>query len=89
MLHNVRDLSPDQRNAIESLLGRQLADDEALNIQLSRILHEAPVGEERSRAWAGYLSHLDVLAERVQQVPDDELESIIDEACGHARHSSE
>jgi hypothetical protein len=32
MWHKVKDLSPDQRLVIESLLGRRLADDEGLNI---------------------------------------------------------
>ena len=88
MWHKVKDLSSDQRLVIESLLGRQLQDDEGLNIQPSRVLKEAPVGEERSRAYAQYLSHLDMLAGRVKDIPDDELDAIIDEACDHARHSS-
>jgi len=88
MWHKVKDLSSDQRLVIESLLGRQLQDDEGLNIQPSRVLQEAPVGEERSRAYAQYLSHLDMLAGRVKDIPDDELDAIIDEACDHARHSS-
>jgi hypothetical protein len=40
----IKDLSPDQRLAIESLLGRRLADDEGLNIQPPRVLKEAPTG---------------------------------------------
>lgn len=88
MWHKVKDLSSDQRLVIESLLGRQLQDDEGLNIQPSRVLKEAPVGEERSRAYAQYLTHLDMLAGRVKDIPDDELDAIIDEACDHARHSS-
>ena len=85
MWHKVKDLSPDQRLAIESLLGRSLADDEGLNIQPSRVLKEAPVGEERSRAYDQYLGHLDTLARRTENVPDDELDAVIDEACDHAR----
>jgi len=88
MWHKVKDLSSDQGLVLESLLGRQLQDDEGLNIQPSRVLKEAPVGEERSRAYAQYLSHLDMLAGRVKDIPDDELDAIIDEACDHARHSS-
>jgi hypothetical protein len=87
MWHKVKDLSPDQRLAIESLLGRSLADDEGLNIQPSRLLKEAPSGEERSRAYDQYLGHLDALAARAENVPDDEIDAAIDEACDHARHS--
>jgi hypothetical protein len=88
MWHKVKDLSPDQRLAIESLLGRRLADDEGLNIQPSRILKEAPEGEERKRAYQRYLSHSDALADRAAQVSDDELDGAIDEACDHVRHRS-
>ena len=86
MWHSVKDLSPDQRLAIESLLGRRLADDEGLNIQPSRVLKEAPTGEERSRAYDQYLGHLDTIAQRTETVPDEELDAAIDEACNHARH---
>jgi hypothetical protein len=32
MIHKARDLSPDQKMAIESLLGRSVAEDEAISI---------------------------------------------------------
>jgi hypothetical protein len=33
MIHKVKDLSPDQKMAIESLLGRSVAEDEAISIR--------------------------------------------------------
>jgi hypothetical protein len=33
MIHKARDLSPDQKNAIESLLGRAIAEDEAISVR--------------------------------------------------------
>jgi hypothetical protein len=33
MIHKAKDLSPDQRMAIESLLGRSVAEDEAISIR--------------------------------------------------------
>ena len=87
MWHRVRDLSSEQRLAIESLIGRKLQDDEGLSIQPSHILHEAPVGEERSRAYASYLDHLDMLSTRASEIPDPELDAVIDAACDYARHS--
>ena len=83
---SVKDLSPDQRLAIESLLGRRLADYEGLNIQPSRILKDAPAGEERSRAYDQYLGYLDTLARRTEAVPDEELDAAINEACNEVRH---
>ncbi len=87
MWHKVRDLSSEQRVAIESLLGRVLLDEEALNIQPSRVLAEAPVGEARARAYQQYLGHLDELAERANDVPDNELDALVDEALDRTRHS--
>ena len=69
MWHKVKDLSSDQRLVLEGLLGRTLQDDEGLNIQPSHILKEAPTGEERTRAYTEYLSHLDALAERAKVSP--------------------
>jgi hypothetical protein len=87
MWHKVKDLLPDQRLAIESLLGRSLADDEGLNIQPSRVLKDAPTGEERARAYDQYLGHLDTLAERTDDLPDEQLDTATDEACDHVRHT--
>ena len=33
MIHKAKDLLPDQRRAIESLLGRSISDDDAISIQ--------------------------------------------------------
>ena len=33
MIHNAKDLSPDQKKAIESLLGRRVREDEAISIR--------------------------------------------------------
>jgi hypothetical protein len=49
MVHHVKDLSPNQRVAIESLLGRTLRDEESLTIRPARILKDAPTGDERAR----------------------------------------
>ena len=75
MWHRVKDLSTQQRVAIETLIGRALKDDEGLNIQPSRTLKEAPTGDERSHAYAQYLGHLDNLAARAADVPDAELDA--------------
>ena len=87
MSHRVRDLSSEQRLAIETLIGRKLQEDEGLSIQPAHILHEAPVGEERSRAYASYLGHLELLSSRVGDITDPELDAVIDAACDYARHS--
>jgi hypothetical protein len=80
MVHRVKDLSADQRLAIESLVGRPLRDDESLTIRPSHILKEAPTGKERDRLFRQYQAHLDELARRVTNVSDDEIEAAVDEA---------
>ena len=36
MIHNAKDLSPDQRAAVESLLGRQILEGEAVSVRADR-----------------------------------------------------
>lgn len=45
MVHHVKDLSPNQRLAIENLLGRALRDEESLTIRPARILKDAAIDE--------------------------------------------
>jgi len=89
MVHHVKDLSPNQRVAIENLLGRTLSDEESLTIRPARILKDAPVGDERTQAFSRYQNHLDLLADRVKDVPEDEIDAAIDEALQAVRHSAE
>jgi hypothetical protein len=89
MVHQVKDLSADQRLAIESLVGRPLRDDESLTIRPSHILKEAPTGKERERLFRQYQDHLDELARRVTNVSEDEIEAAIDEAVKHVRPKPE
>jgi hypothetical protein len=89
MVHHVKDLSPNQRVTIESLLGRTLSDEESLTIRPARILKDAPVGDERIQAFSRYQNHLDLLADRVKDVPEDEIDAAIDEALQAVRHPAE
>jgi hypothetical protein len=89
MVHHVKDLSPNQRITIEGLLGRTLSDEESLMIRLARILKDAPVGDERARAFSRYHNHLDLLDDRVKDVPEDEIDAAIDEALQAVRPPAE
>jgi hypothetical protein len=89
MVHNVKDLSADQRLAIESLLGRALRDEESLTIRPAQVLKDAPSGAERIRLFRKYLDHLDALAARVRDVPEAEIDAAIDDAMQHVRHQAE
>ena len=89
MVHHVKDMSADQRLAIEHFLGGALGDEESLTIRPARMLKDAPLGEERSDAFRQYLNHLDQLADRVKHVPEEEIDAAIDEAVRHVRHTPE
>jgi hypothetical protein len=89
MVHNVKDLSPGQRLAIEGLLGRPLSDEESLTIRPARVLKDAPSATERTRSFRQYLDHLDTLAGRVKDVPEAEIDAAIDEAMQHVRRQAE
>jgi len=54
-LHNVKDLSPEQRRAVENLLGRSVEEDESVSIKSIRPLAIVPPrlsSEERTEALA-------------------------------------
>ncbi len=89
MVLRVAELSSEQRHTLEGLIGRALDEGESLLVKPCRIVKPAPQGEERVRAAAQYLAHLDMLAQRAQNVPSAELEAAFEEACENARHGQE
>ncbi|MBI4906875.1 MAG: hypothetical protein HY820_24820 [Acidobacteria bacterium] len=89
MVHHVKDLSAEQRRAIENLLGRTLLEEESLTIRPARMLKDAPVGEVRTRLFGQYRQDLDRLADRVKDVPEEELDAAVDEALRHIRRKGE
>jgi hypothetical protein len=78
MIRNSKTLSPEEKAAIESLLGRQLLESEDISV---RAFEPAPVSEQRRREIAEemrkYFAEVD--ANR-KNVTDDEAEEIINEA---------
>ncbi len=87
MVH-VKDLSPDQKVAIEGILGRALREDESLTIRPSKVIRDAPQAAERTARFAQYRDSLDRIAGRVKDIPEDELDAAIDAATDHVRHRS-
>ena len=88
MLHDVKDLSPDQRRAVESLLGRTVEEDESVSIKGVRTLAIVPPqlsAEQRKEALGklrGYLASVDA---RRKPVTEAEEEEIINEALRATR----
>jgi hypothetical protein len=83
MIHNAKDLSPDQKAVIESLLGRNVLEDEAISI---RALEPPSLSDERRaeilRGLEEYFAKLD--AQR-QPVSPQEADAIINEALRSVR----
>lgn len=84
-LRKARDLSPNVRNALEMLLGRPLQEEETVSIQ-AYPTHNAPTGREREESWKRLLDRIDRTAARVKDVPEAELDALIDEATDYVRH---
>jgi len=83
MIRHSKDLSPDQKAAIESLLGRQVLEDEAISI---RAIEPPALSEQRKHELAAQLKKYfaEVGARRKPGSPE-EAEDIIDEAMRSVR----
>ena len=84
-LKKARDLSPNVRNALETLLDRPLQEEETVSIQ-AYPTHNAPTGLEREEPWTRLLDRIDRTAARVKDVSEAELDALIDEAADYVRH---
>jgi hypothetical protein len=83
MIRNAKDLSPEQKTAIESLLGRRLVESEDISV---RAFEPSPVSDRRRLEIADdlrkYFAEVD--ANR-KDVSDEEAEEIINEALRSSR----
>jgi hypothetical protein len=72
------------RSAVESLLGRKVADEEHVTVMASPA--EPAVSEsDRSAAGRDLIEDLDSMAASASHIPDGEMEALIDEAFRRAR----
>jgi len=83
MIHNAKDLSPDQKAAIESLLGRRIVDDEAISVCA---IHSPALSDEQKQERVAqlkqYFAEVDA---RREPISAEEAEGIIDEAMRSVR----
>jgi hypothetical protein len=88
MMHRVRDLSPEQKLAVESLLGRSVSEDDSVSIKAlpSTVITRTQLSKEQRKAAAEelemYFARMD--AQR-QPVSREEEEEIITEALRSTR----
>jgi hypothetical protein len=87
----MRGLSPEQRKAVENLLGRILNDDEIVSVETwtGQVVKHAATGEAREEAFRGLFELMDRTAKRAEGIPDEEIDAAIDEACDYVRHHPE
>ena len=83
MIRNAKDLSPDQKAAIESLLGRRILEDEAISV---RAIEPPALSDERKHELVEqlkkYFAEVDA---RRQPGSPEEAEEIINEAMRSVR----
>ena len=83
MLHDVKDLSPEQRRAVENLLGRPVAEDESVSIKgirPSAIIPSRLSSEERKEALASLQRYFAKVDAQRMPVTEAEEEEIINQA---------
>ena len=73
------------REAIESLLGRALHEDESVSIITYRP-KEAPEGPAREAAYRRLLTRVEKTASKARDLPEAELDAAVDEAVDSVRH---
>ena len=84
-VRKTRELPPQAKQVLESLLGRTLGDDEEVGIWASTP-HEAPTGSARSDAWKKLNRHLDLMASKTEGGQTEKLEKLADEISDDVRH---
>jgi len=79
MIRRVKELSPGQKAAIESLIGQTLSDQD--NISVHRLAPPAPLSAEHRKEIVDCLrKHFALIDSRRQPMTDEEAEQTIDEA---------
>jgi hypothetical protein len=89
VMHKARDLSPDERRMVETLLGRAVQEDENISLRAFRgdVIKLAPTGQARENAYRRLRKRIDDTAQRTRGVPEEEIDAAIDEAADFVRHN--
>ena len=73
------------RSAVESLLGRKVADEEHVTV-MAYPAHPAEGEADRKVAVRDLIEDLDRMAASACHIPEEEMDALIDEAVRHVRH---
>lgn len=83
MIHNAKDLSPDQKTVIEGLLGRRVLEDEEISVRA--IQPPALSAERRNELVAGLTRYFAEVDARRKPGSEEEAEEILTEAIRSVR----
>jgi len=83
MIRQAKDLSPDQRAVIESILGRRVMENEAISVRA--INPPALSGARRSEILSGLQEYFAQVDAQRSPVSADQADAMIDEALRSAR----
>jgi hypothetical protein len=84
-LHRAGDLPPDVQRVVARLLGRPLEPEEHISVMAYQP-HQAPSGDERAELARRFKERIDKTAAKLTDIPEAELDELIDEAVDHVRH---
>jgi hypothetical protein len=80
------ELSPRVKSAVEELLGRTVGTDEEISV-IATPPQQPPPSRDRATIARQLEELLNRRAAKVKDLPEQEVESAIDEALNHVRHS--
>ena len=85
-IHRASDLPQNVRSAVEQLLGRSIEANEEISV-VAVPPQDVPPSKNRAELARKLEDFLDRRAKKVADIPDQELDRVIDEAVDHVRHS--
>ena len=85
VLHKASELSPEVRQAVETLLGRPLDPEEHVSV-MAYLPQKAPTGGTRADLARRLEERMNKTAEKLKDVPEAELDALIEEAVDDVRH---
>jgi hypothetical protein len=84
-VRRAKELGNAARSAVESLLGRKVADEEHVTV-MAYPLQPAEGEPDRKAAVRDLIEDLDSMAASASHIPEEEVDALIDEAIRHTRH---
>ena len=83
-VHRANELGNAARSAVESLLGRKVADEEHVTV-MAYPAHAAENEAGRKVAVRDLVEDLDSMAASASHIPEEEMDALIEEAIQHVR----